>query len=413
MPDAPPRILFVITDLRLGGVPLHLRRLVAAVRKESLRVTVVSLSPGGEVAGMLREDGVEVLDCAGRGGRDLRIIPRLARIIQSRKPQLIHSFLFHANLAARIATTLIHYPADRLLCEIQTVEVERPWHLILDHATHQWCRLTIGNSPSVIDHLHRVAGIPLSRLRLIRGGIDSTALAGWSPPAMNLPLPCPDDHRDGSDQADRWSENPLSSLRSRRAGIPAGLSHIPLDAPIILWVGRLDPIKGLPGLIDAFQTLARQTTAHLLLAGDGPMRPVLERQIRDTNLTTRVHLLGPRRDVPDLLRAADLFVFPSRTEGLPNALLEAMAAGLPIVATDVPGCRDLIVHTVSGLLVPYDDPDALAAAMLTLLTDRESAAKMALNARVAVVTHWNIHHTHAAYLSLYGDIFTSARPQTV
>ena len=378
MSPAATDIFYVITDLQRGGVPLHLRRLVGAVRKEGYRVAVVTLAQGGEVAAMLRADGVEVLECGGRGGWDVRVFTRLARIMQSRRPRLVHSFLFHANLAVRVAGKLTRYPVAQIICEIQTVEVERKWHLVVDHATHEWCRVTIGNSPSVIEHLHRTAGIPLSRLCLIRGGIE--------------PIPSCDPH----------------SRDAARAAIRAAIPEMSNDAPVVLWVGRLDPVKGLATLVEAFQSVAATTTAHLLLACDGPMFGALQHQITNRGLWGRVHLLGMRRDVPDLLRAADLFVFPSRTEGLPNALLEAMAWGVPVLTTDVPGCRDLVQDGVTGRLVPYDDADALARALLAGLTDRESAKVMARQAQASVESLWQIQRTHANYLALYRSALVSS-----
>ena len=109
---------------------------------------------------------------------------------------------------------------------------------------------------------------------------------------------------------------------------------------------KLGAIRG------AFALVCRDYPARLLLVGEGPYRPVIERLIEQHGLTGRVLLLGQRNDIPALLRGADIFLFCSRTEGLPNAVLEAMAAGLPVVATDVPGCRDLITTGQSGYLVP-------------------------------------------------------------
>ncbi len=363
-------ILYVITDLKLGGVPLHLHRLARSMGGRGYLPRVVSLAGPGPVAGMLADDGVEVLSCNGRGGWDLRVIGELTRIIRDKPPDIIHAFLFHANLAARWAAGSAGFPKERVVCEIQTVEVERKWHLWVDRFTHGRCRFTIGNSPSVIEHLVVNAGIPRDRLRLVRGGIDPG--------------------------------------RFRQAvAIDRSALGLDSDAGIILWVGRLDPVKGLPILVDAFRAIVGETRAHLLLAGTGPLQDQLAEQIRRSSLTGRVHLLGPRDDVPALLKAADVFVLPSRTEGLPNALLEAMAAGCAVVTTDVPGCRDLIEHQETGLVVPYGDTPALADAIRRLLTDRPLASGLSRRAAEVVEKSWHIDRTFDAYEALYREMSTA------
>ena len=298
-----PRILYVITDLNRGGVPLHLHRLAVAMRARGFDPIVVSLAPLGPVATMLEADGVAVRSCGGRGGWDARVAPRLARIIRGERPAIVHAMLFHANVAARWAARRAGVGRSRVLCEIQTVEVERRWHLWVDRWTH-------------------------------RGG-------------------------------------------------------------------RLDPVKGLDSLTRAFESVAADTEAHLVLAGDGPLRAELDRRIATLNLGDRVHLIGNRDDVASLLRCADLFVFPSRTEGLPNALLEAMAAGLPIVTTDAPGCRDLVTDERTGLQVPYGDTSSLARAMRRLLDDRALAGRLGAAARAAVESDWAIGPMLDAYEMLY------------
>lgn len=366
----PPTILYVITDLKLGGVPLHLFRLACDIRSRGLEPTVVSLSPPEPVSDMLSQEGIPVRDCGGCCGWDIRVIGRLTQVVREVRPNLIHSFLFHANFAARRAARKAGFPKEKLICEIQTVEVERSWHLWVDRWTHRGCRCVVGNSPSVVDHLHVQARIPRDRLRLIRGGIDPTAY-------------------ENAEAVDRPSLG------------------LPMDARIVLWVGRLDPVKGLDVLIDAFGGVARRSSAHLLLVGDGAMRGELERQIARAGLTGRVQLLGMRRDVPALLKAADAFVFPSRTEGWPNALLEAMASARPIVTTDVPGCRDLIEHERTGLLVPYCDTRALADAIERLLQDREAAAGWGAAAREEVTRRWHFRTMMDGYESLYREILTA------
>ena len=367
---APPRIAYVITDLDVGGVPLHLRRLAIEMRSRGFEITVVSLATPGPVGNLLRDEGLDVRSCEARNRWDVRVLPRLAAVLRDINPDVVHSFLFHANVATRWAAARIGYPSNRVLCEIQTVEIERPWHLWVDRCTHEACRYTIGNSPSVIEHLHQRAAIPRERLRLIRGGIDTEPLNRAQP-------------------VDR------STL---------GLTSYD---KMILWVGRLDPVKGLTYLLDAFAQLDQRPRAHLCLAGDGPLRERLERHANHLALHDRIHWLGPRHDVPGLLKTCDVFAFPSRTEGLPNALLEAMAAACPIVTTDVPGCRDLIRHKDTGLLVPYGDTHALATAIRLLCVDRSREKQWGQRTAHSAAKEWRIDAMFNAYQLTYREIIGS------
>lgn len=368
-PHRATRILYVITDLELGGVPLHLYRLALAMRDRGFEPVIASLAEPGPVASKLEANGLRVLSCRGRGGWDVRVIGRLSGIIRDERPDLVHSLLFHANLAARLAAPSAGFTVERVICEIQTVEVERTWHLWVDYLTQHDCHCFVGNSPSVIQHLALRAGIPSHRLRLVRGGIDAEPLQAATP--------------------------------NDRAAI-----GVPEDAELILWVGRMDPVKGLHHLLAAFRQLVRQRDAHLVLVG-GPVTSttyvLLGKEAKALTLADRVHLLGPRDDVPSLLKAADVFAFPSRTEGLPNALLEAMAAGCPIVTTDVPGCHDLVTSDRTGLVVPYGDTQVLAEAMERLLADREFARRLGQAAAQEVAEHWTVAATYAAYSRLYDD----------
>ncbi len=368
-------VLYVITDLQVGGVPLHLVRLARAMQERGLVVEVVSLARLGPVAAQLADAHIAVSECGGRGGWDFRVVGRLARLFRARAPGLIHSLLFHGNVAARWAARRAGIEPERLICEIQTVELERRWHLTVDRWTFRWCRCILGNSPAVIDHLNRKARIPRERLRLIRGGID--------------PAPY----------------RSATAARRETLGVPAVV-------PLVLWVGRLDPVKGLPLLIESFAMVAAQSPAHLFLVGDGPQRRRLEAEVKARGLGARVHFAGVRSDVPVLLRSADLFVFPSKTEGLPNALLEAMAAGCPVVATDVPGSRDLVAHERTGLLVPYADASALAGAILRLLTNRHEADELARAAQACVEKEWHIGRMFEEYAGLYRECLGESKEKS-
>ncbi|MCP4591007.1 MAG: glycosyltransferase [bacterium] len=364
---SPSRILYVITDLETGGVPLFLHRLATHAQRSGLNVSVCSLAPPGPVSGMLTEAAVPNIGLDATGPWDWRVLERLAGHIGEVRPDLVHALLFHANVSARAACLLNGFPTNRLVCEIQTVEIERPWHLVVEKHTQRWCRTIVGNSPSVIEHLRSAARVDPSRLQLIFGGVDA---------------------------------GPIEAARA----VGRTALGIHNDDPTLLWVGRLDPVKGLDELLGAFARVAETCPCNLLLAGDGAYRPRVEQLIDDSPVRRRIFLLGSRSDVPVLLKTADVFVFPSRTEGMPNALLEAMAAGLPCVATDVPGCRDVVTHQVDGLLTQPSDPGDLAASILRLLSDSTLAQRLAAAARAKVRREFSLDRCLSAYLELYDRI---------
>lgn len=369
-PRRPIRITYLITDLEVGGVPLHLYRLATRLPRDRFDVRVISLADIGPVGRMMQEAGVPVSGCKARSVMDVRALWRLAGLLVRSRPDLVHSLLFHANMAARIVGPLVGIGPRRIICEIQTVEIERRWHLRLDGLTCRLCRCEVGNSPSVVDHLRRRAYIPSARLRCEWGAVDVDGIAAAQP-------------------------------------IPRSELGWPADGPIILWVGRLDPVKGFEEMLAAFRVVSSRSRASLVIVGDGPYRPHVERLVREHGLAGRVVLMGCRKDVSRLLRSADLFLMSSRTEGLPNALLEAMAAGLGIVATNVPGCRDLIVNGRTGLLAPSGSAQGIAERLLALLDDATMARRLGLEARKWVGAHADMAELPLRWARVYGHVYRS------
>jgi glycosyltransferase involved in cell wall biosynthesis len=179
------------------------------------------------------------------------------------------------------------------------------------------------------------------------------------------------------------------------------------DDRIVICVANHHPIKALDQLIRAWRQVAMLDPAsRLVLVGDGPMRPKLEKLAQQCRCQESVRFLGQRLEVPDLLRCADAFVHPSRYEACSNAVLEAMATGLPIVATDIPGNRDLIEDGQTGWLVPVDQPAALAQQLFAVLRDLPAASGIAARARSVAVKEFGSLAWAQRYWNFYRQLAT-------
>jgi glycosyltransferase involved in cell wall biosynthesis len=181
-------------------------------------------------------------------------------------------------------------------------------------------------------------------------------------------------------------------------------------APRAVFVGRLAPEKGLGGLVGAWPSvLATYPEARLILVGEGPERPSLEAQVARLGLGGRVELPGATADIADRLRAADLFALPSREEGMSIALLEAMALGIPLVASAIPGNRRLVDDGLHGRLAPPDDPRAWAEAILGQWADFDRATRLAAEARHRVVEHFSIAAVARKHMELFRRLVEERR----
>lgn len=238
----PLRITYLITDLKIGGVPLHLHRLATRLPHDRAEVRVIALAGEGPVAAMLRRGGVPVQTCGAAGSGDVRALWRLYQLLRADPPDLLHALLFHANVAARMIGPLAGIKPSRIVCEIQTVEKERKWHLPVDNVTCRLCRCEVGNSPSVIKHLHERAHIPLTRLELQWGAVDVAGIASAEP-------------------------------------IPRDAIGVGADETMILWTGRLDPVKGFEEMLGGFARACAGKPVKLVLVGEGDYRPVVERLV--------------------------------------------------------------------------------------------------------------------------------------
>jgi glycosyltransferase involved in cell wall biosynthesis len=185
--------------------------------------------------------------------------------------------------------------------------------------------------------------------------------------------------------------------------------NLPANAPVIGIVANLRPPKAIDVFLRAARLVSlRYPDAHFVLAGDGPQMTGMVALSRDLGLSDRAHFLGSRDDVARLLAAVDVGVLSSSSESMPNSILEYMAAGLPVVCTDVGGCREAVVHNETGLLVPPGDPEALAAAILRVCTEGR-AESMGARGRARVESMFTFDGMVRRYEQLYTQLAAMGR----
>jgi sugar transferase (PEP-CTERM/EpsH1 system associated) len=251
-----------------------------------------------------------------------------------------------------------------------TRRAHRPW-------VHQWIAL----SREIEGYLRDRIGIGPHRLARICNGVDTERFA---PRAVRQPLAdCPFDLR-----SDLW---------------------------LVGTVGRMQMVKAQPLLVRAFATVLRRrpelrSRLRLAMVGDGPLREQCRRMLEEEGLAGLAWLPGERRDVPDVMKALDCFVLPSMVEGISNTILEAMACGVPVVATRVGGNPDLVDDGRNGRLVPPSDADAMADAIEALATDAPRALELGRNARAEVERSFSLRSMAAAYSDLYDRLSAQHLP---
>ena len=339
-----PVTSLVITGLGRGGAETQLVALARHLASRDWDVEVVSLLPAGSgsvhdgaLGDELAAHGIPVWSPALLGPRALPGgLGALLRHWRRRRPDLLCTFMFHANVVGTLVGRLAGVPA--VVTSIRNERFGPRWRERLEAVTHRLCDVTVVNSEAVAASLVARRVIRSGSCRVVPNAVDVARF-----------------------------EHPDPSTREatrRRLGVPG-------HGFLWLTVGRLYPQKDHATLLAAVRIVRdRLRGVRLAVAGDGPLAACLREQVRQAALADTVHWLGARTDIADLLAASDAFVLPSRWEGSPNAVIEALAAGRPVAATDVGGVRELVQDGVSGYLVPPGDAGALAAAMERLMALR-------------------------------------------
>lgn len=337
------KILFISTGLSYGGAETQLVCLADRLKSRGWEVRVISITPLKDYVKELKSANIPVYSLGSRRKLpDPRLIFRIISLIRTYQPQIVHSHMVHANLLSRLAYSMVH-PTILICTAHSTLEGGR-YIDYLYRFTDPLCDLTTQVSKAGLERYVRIGAVPRDKICYIPNGVDT----------------------------DRFCPNlKIRSKIRRKQGFESAF----------MWfaVGRLDPSKDYPNMLQAF-TLVSQSRpeAMLVIVGDGSLRPEIEKYAQDLGIRGHVDFLGTiaHDNMPELMNMADGYVMSSAWEGMPMVLLEASATGLPIVATDVGGNSDVVQDGRTGILVPPKNSKALADAMLSIMNLSENKRRL-------------------------------------
>jgi sugar transferase (PEP-CTERM/EpsH1 system associated) len=376
----PPLIAHVLHRFDTGGLENGVVNLINHLPADAYRHVVIALTEVTDFRQRLRRSDVDCVALHKAPGHGARLYPRLWRLLRQLRPAIVHT----RNLAALEmqpaawaagVPVRVHGEHGRDVEDLDGLSVR---HQRIRRLYAPFVQRHIALSRDLQDYLVQRVGIAAERIDQIYNGVDDLRFQ-----------PAPEGPRD-------------------RDAMPFGGAHIVFGT-----VGRMQTVKHQGLLARAFVQLlqrapALRDRARLVMLGDGPLRPVVQAQMADAGLADLAWLPGERSDVPALMQAMDVFVLPSLAEGISNTILEAMACGLPVVATAVGGNPELVAHERTGLLVASDDADAMAQA-LRQLVDAPLRLRYGAAARAEVEQRFSLQAMVSAYQGVYDRALRDAR----
>lgn len=369
------QIVFLVTSLEYGGRQTQLVRIGTQLKTLGWNITVVSMRPAQAFTEELTSTGIPVISLGMRQGiPDPRAVWMLAKLLRQWQPHILHSHLFHANLLARVTRLLVRIRV--LISTAGNIKEGRRWREMAYRLTDPLCDLTTNVSQAATEQYVQVGAVPADKIFCVPNSID---------PQCFFP-------------------NPVAREDLRH--------ELNLEGRFVwLAIGRFEQQKDYPTLLQAFaQVLGQFPETLLLIVGKGSLKNEIEALTEELGLRENGRLIKIRNDIPDLMNAADAYVMSSAWEGMPGVLLEASAVGLPIVATDVGGNREVVLNEQSGFLVPCQNPTALAKAMQRVIElPKAERQRMGNVGRTHVVTNYNLTAGVKKWDKLYRELLEPKR----
>lgn len=377
-----PLVVHIILRLAVGGMENGLVNLLNRLPRDRYRHVVVCLTEATDFRARITRDDVRVHELGKRPGKGFGFYVRLWRLLRRLRPDIVHTrnlpttdlpvIAFLAGVPARV-----HGEHGRDMLEIaggnrkynmlrRLVSPVVNRYITVSRDLESWLAGTVGIPARKIDQIYN--GVDCARFHPPEGGRGSLPVADFAPPGTI----------------------------------------------VIGTVGRMETVKDQTGLARAFIKLhampgVEAGRLRLVMVGAGALRETARAMLAEAGLESSAWLPGDRDDVPDLLRAMDVFVLPSMNEGISNTILEAMACGLPVVATDVGGNPELVVEGETGALVPPGDPDAMAGALRRYIDDPDLIARHGTAARARAEAEFALDVMAGRYLAVYDRLLAKRR----
>lgn len=372
----PPLVAHIIYRFSVGGLENGLINLLNQMPPDRYRHVIICLTDYSDFRHRLQRDDVEIIALHKRPGHDVRMMWRLYRLLRRLRPAVVHTrnlAALDAILPARLAGVrhCVHGEHGRDAMDLRGVNRT---YIRLRRLLLPWVDRFVCVSQDIEQWLLGAVQLPRGRVVQVYNGVDS---ARFSPVGARQPLP-----DQGSDISDHC---------------------------VIGTIGRMSPEKNTLCLARAFILMVQRQPAlrhqlRLALVGDGPLREQVVSELVQANLLDRVWLPGSRNDTPDIYRGLDVFVLPSHIEGISNTILEAMASGLPVLATAVGGNPELVTEGETGYLVPDDDVEAMADRLLDYCNDSASRQRHGQQARERVVRQFGMDSMVNQYMAVYDAV---------